>query len=950
MLLARLHELELENQQLRARVTELEEEEARFRSLIDATGAVIWITECHPERVVYCSPSFEAVWGRTVEELYVNPALWVECIHEDDRDRIGHAFVQWLARPTDPWEAAFRIVRPDGQTRWIQERGVSMNDSHGKLRVLGASTDVTAQRVTSAALRESEERFALSVDGSADGIWDWDLVTGQMFISERGQDLFGMVPSPRTLRARTEWLELVREPQPHVEERRSAIARYIAGETDRLDSEWLFRQQDGTDRWRRIRGRCLRDADGKATRLSGSIGDVDARKRAEQALERSEERYALAMRASQEGHWDWNVEDKQFHVSSRMLEIYGLPAEAQFSTPAHFLQRFPIDPDDRPAWDQAVREHKAGTTPRFAVELRIVRNGEQRWVRISGLQSKLPGGKAARWTGSVSDVTDRKAKEEALRESEERFALAVAGSDDGIWDWDIATGIQYYSERAQRIYGLTPGPTKRHRSEWRRLVPVHPDDFHDQINTITDYLAGRTTTYGGEWRILQPGGGYKWIRLRGECVRDADGLPVRLAGSLSDIDEFKREQAARQQSQRLEAVGTLAGGIAHDFNNILGAILGFGEMSIRRTRQGSRMRRDLECIVTAGERGRALVDRILAFSRSSVSERVPVHVEKIAVEAIDLLKPSLHSEIRLHCDFRAASAAILGDPTQVHQVLGNLATNAIQAMPDGGTLRVSLECLLLPQERLALTGSLAPGSYVVLKVTDSGSGIAPEYRQRIFDPFFTTKEVNVGTGLGLSLVHGIVSELGGAIDVASTVGEGSTFTIYLPRSGDVAQPREISTLNLPRGIHQRILVVDDDPMLTRLTSELCADLGYQWMACTSSIEAVRVFRNSPDHFDAVLTDERMPGMSGTALVRSIREIRHDVPVIMMSGYLGDALVSRAAAAGANLVIGKPVTRAELSAALSSALALRPRGSQSQKRAITRPRSVGRGQRRFDGGE
>jgi len=948
-LLARIAALEEDNRALRHRLAGLGDDEARFLNLVDATGAVIWITECDPERVVYCSPSFEQIWGRTVEEIYREADLWVQCIHPEDRGRIGQAFAQWLAEPTQRWEAEFRIVRPDGQLRWIHERGVAMAEKGVRLRVIGVSTDVTDRLLTAQALRESEERFALAVEGSADGIWDWDIVSNQMYMSQRAQELYGLAPDARCSRPRSEWLAAVREPEPDITLRRRAMDLYVAGQTQLLDAEWRFRQLDGTDRWRRVRGRCLRDAQGRAIRLSGSITDIDARKRAEQALVQTQERFALAVEGSTDGIWDWDIASNQMYMSERAQELYGLVPSPWCSRQRSEWKAVVLEP--QPDVEQrrlAMESHINGDAEWFDAEWRFRQlDGTDRWRRLRGRCLRDAQGKPVRFSGSISDVDARKRAEQALEESEQRYALAVAGSNDGIWDWDIATGMQYYSERAQRIYGLEVGPTTRHRSEWRRVVPVHPDDYHDQINAITDYLAGRTSTYGGEWRVLLPGGGYKWIRIRGESVRDAAGLPVRLAGSLSDIDDFKREQAARQQSQRLEAVGTLAGGIAHDFNNILGAILGFGEMALKRTRQGGRMRRDLECIVTAGERGRSLVDRILAFSRSSVSERVPVHVEKIARESMELLRPALDGEVALECDFRAGTAAILGDATQVHQVLGNLATNAAQAMPGGGLLRVVLECASLLEGRATTTGTIAPGDYVVLTVSDTGSGIAPEVRQRIFDPFFTTKPVNVGTGLGLSLVHGIVSELGGAIDVVSAVGEGSSFTVYLPRSGDVAEHRQVTQQNLPRGNLQRILVVDDDPSLARLASQLCSDLGYQWMACTSSVEAARVFRNNPDHFDAVLTDERMPGLSGTALIRSLRQVRPELPIIMMSGYLGDSLVSRARALGAAAVLAKPVSRADLAAALSCALA----GSDDAGRAQDTPaRSAPRRQRGRHGGE
>ena len=245
----------------------------------------------------------------------------------------------------------------------------------------------------------------------------------------------------------------------------------------------------------------------------------------------------------------------------------------------------------------------------------------------------------------------------------------------------------------------------------------------------------------------------------------------------ADRAERRRLEARLRQAQRLEAMGTLAGGIAHDFNNILGAILGYGERVLRDAK-GRRLRGDVESIMAAGERGRALVERILAFTRSGTGERIAVQVEKVVREALDLLVAKLPEGIRVKADLRARRAALLGDPTQVHQILMNLGTNAVQAMGPGGTLSISLDAIRFERTRGATIGILEAADYVVLTVADTGSGIAPEIIDRIFDPFFTTKDVGTGTGLGLSLVHGIVTELGGAIDVASTPGTGSVFTVY----------------------------------------------------------------------------------------------------------------------------------------------------------------------------
>ena len=299
----------------------------------------------------------------------------------------------------------------------------------------------------------------------------------------------------------------------------------------------------------------------------------------------------------------------------------------------------------------------------------------------------------------------------------------------------------------------------------QRSINMHPEDFARWEAAREELFAGTGERLSMQVRYIVRGE-TRWHILHAICRRDDTGKVIRWTGSTTDITERKRAEeglAAMErklrQAQRLEAMGTFAGGIAHDFNNILGAILGFGEMALRGAPKGSRLARDLDTIMTAGERGRALVGRLLTFSRSVVGERVPVHVERVVREALDLVSAKLPPSVTVHAKLHAGSAAILGDATQVHQVVTNLATNAIQAMSAGGTLRVELANVRVEAPRAATLGGLAVGEYVVLTVADTGAGIAPELMERIFDPFFTTKEVGSGTGLGLSLVHGIVTEL-----------------------------------------------------------------------------------------------------------------------------------------------------------------------------------------------
>jgi CheY-like chemotaxis protein len=313
------------------------------------------------------------------------------------------------------------------------------------------------------------------------------------------------------------------------------------------------------------------------------------------------------------------------------------------------------------------------------------------------------------------------------------------------------------------------------------------------------------------------------------------------------------------------------------------------------------------------------VDRVLTFSRSGAGERIAVHVEAVVREALDLVAAKLPQGIAIETALRAGRAAIQGDPTEVHQVLMNLATNAIQAMPSGGTLRVSLKTVRVDAARVATIGTIGAADYIVLEVADSGTGIQPETLDRIFDPFFTTKEVSVGNGLGLSLVHGIVMEAGGAIELASTVGSGSTFTVYLPRAGDAFNDLEDAEHAVPQGGGQRVLFVDDEEPLVRLGTETLEELGYAPVGFTSSAAALEAFRIDPKGFDAVITDERMPGMSGSALIRAVRGIRRSVPIVLVSGNVGGMVTARAYNAGADEVLRKPLSARELATSLARVL-------------------------------
>jgi nitrogen-specific signal transduction histidine kinase/ActR/RegA family two-component response regulator len=389
--------------------------------------------------------------------------------------------------------------------------------------------------------------------------------------------------------------------------------------------------------------------------------------------------------------------------------------------------------------------------------------------------------------------------------------------------------------------------------------------------------------------------------------------------SQSDKEQL---EAQLRQSQKMEAIGTLAGGIAHDFNNILGAIIGYSELALQESPEQSALRRYLDNVMHATERAKMLVERILGFSRSGLGDREPVNVQSVIMETVELLEASLPEGIRLERKVDAGNAAVIGDATYLHQVAMNLCTNAIHAMAGGGVLSVNLERAQLNESRTLSRGELGPGPHVRLSVADTGTGIPPALLDRIFDPFFTTKEVGAGTGLGLSLVHGIVTDLGGAIDVKSTLGEGTKFEIWLPVSGEIAVPEFEPEQALPRGNGQIIMIVDDEHPLVALAEEIIAQTGYEPVGFGSSTAALAAFRANPDRFDAVLTDEVMPDLTGTELAQAVRKLQPAIPILLMTGYSGGKLVSHAAESGVNQVLRKPLRRRDLAESLARVLNIR----------------------------
>jgi signal transduction histidine kinase/ActR/RegA family two-component response regulator len=391
-----------------------------------------------------------------------------------------------------------------------------------------------------------------------------------------------------------------------------------------------------------------------------------------------------------------------------------------------------------------------------------------------------------------------------------------------------------------------------------------------------------------------------------------------LVAFLRQLARHERVTTQLHQSQKLEALGTLAGGIAHDFNNILGAVLGYGELAVEQSVPGTPVRRYVENIVLAANRARELVARILAFSRPGIASARALVLQDILTDVRNLTSASLPAQVSVEMKLPVAPVIISGDSAQLHQMFANLLTNAVQAVGAHGTVQVRTEELEVGSERVCTVGRLRAGRYARVQVIDSGVGMTAAQIERIFDPFFTTKPVGEGTGLGLSLVHGIVLDHDAALEVVSRSAGGTTFSLYLPLAEGKPAPIPAPSAP-PSGAGQTILVVDDEESLVHLAEEVLASLGYEPVGCIGANEALKVFRAQPERFDAVVSDAIMPDLPGTKLIAEMRRMRPSLPAILMSGYGGPDLQAQAAAAGVHVVLSKPLRAVELAHSLASIL-------------------------------
>ena len=506
----------------------------------------------------------------------------------------------------------------------------------------------------------------------------------------------------------------------------------------------------------------------------------------------------------------------------------------------------------------------------------------------------------------ANKVEDRTAQ---LQEKERKLRNFLESTSSAPWELDLASGrFTLMGPQIEKILGY-PADSWQDLNTWRSRL--HPED-RDLTSEFCAAESAKCHEYNVSYRALHADGSSRWLRDVVSVVSGDNG-PEKLIGFTHDISAYKKIAAEKkelesrlQQAQKMEAIGTMAGGIAHDFNNILAVILGYAGMAKEDAPPESRLWQDLDRILLAADRARDLVKQILTFSRQAKVERMLLSPQPILKEALKMLRAAIPSTISIKDNITTGCGCLNADPTQLHQILMNLCTNAYHAMEEtGGTLTVGLKTADQLPVDFAASQKLLPADFMELSVSDTGCGIAPEVKDKIFEPFFTTKEVGKGTGMGLAITYGIVHDYGGTIAVDSEPGKGSTFHLYFPKSRSEIKPAVIALEPIPHG-SERILFVDDEVFLCEMTRDMLLKLGYSVSAHQNSSAALEEFVSHPDAFDLVITDHTMPGMTGLELCGHIQRLRPELPIILCTGHNTLLSAETAKAHGATEFIMKPI--------------------------------------------
>ena len=749
-------------------------------------------------------------------------------------------------------------------------------------------------------LFDKDERLHALADSIVNIVWSTDADGFLDFANTRWTEYTHQPPS---LEDGAAWLALI---HPDDRARTSSVYAHAIETGESFECEYRLRRWDGAYRWHLSRGVAHSDADGAIIRWIGTATDIDDLKQAHAALRESECRFRDIAENIREVFWLTDSNQNVIYVSPAYEGIWGHSCESCYANEPSFIDG--VHPDDRGRLISKLETKFDG----FDIEYRVIRpDGSIRWIHDRAFPVRDEDGNVVRVAGIAEDITERR----ALQEDIHTQAHLLAAVRQAIVSIDLKGTIVSWNRHAEVLYGWTV-----EEAVGKDLAAlIFPEGKLDKAGRDSLAILESGQRIDREWQIRRKDGLLLWVSVSAAPIVDLNGKVTHILESSVDITERLRLEEQFRQSQKMEAVGRLAGGVAHDFNNLLTVIKGHVEFLSQAIPPDGQAREDLDQIAKSAQRAVALTRQLLAFSRQQVMEKHVIDANALLHELEKMLSRLIGEDIALTVSLQPNIPFILADAGQIEQAVINLVVNARDAMPNGGRLRLSTQSVVVTAAEAERHTEARPGNYVAIVVADNGTGIESDLLVKIFEPFFTTKDARRGTGLGLATTYGIARQTEGYVDVVSTPGKGSTFTIYLPAVPEDALGSVPGSSAFSVRSHELILLVEDQDEVRAVAKRILMTHGYRVMEARNGVDALAVLDAMVSGIDLVLTDAVMPQMGGPDLVRAMREKRPELPVVMASGYTDQQLVTYGAAELGVPFLHKPFRSQDLLTVVRNAL-------------------------------